>query len=58
MGGTRTRATASVRAIHPEDGDRFASDVFAAYFVDGLDIESEDLLPRQWFEDWGATLSR
>ena len=34
----------SLRAIRPEDGDRFASAVFAAYFADGLDIESEDLL--------------
>jgi predicted DsbA family dithiol-disulfide isomerase len=99
---------------NPEAGERFAAAVFAAYFADGLDIESEDLLvrlteqaggdanglraalasaeandaltrsetlaqqngiastptwiaggqrisglrPRQWFEDWAATLTR
>jgi predicted DsbA family dithiol-disulfide isomerase len=33
-----------LRTADPETGARFASAVFAAYFVDGLDIESEDLL--------------
>jgi predicted DsbA family dithiol-disulfide isomerase len=98
----------------PEAGERFAAAVFAAYFADRLDIESDDLLvslaekaggdanalraalvsaepndaltrsevlahqhgvvgtptwiaggqrisglrPRQWFEDWAATLTR
>jgi 2-hydroxychromene-2-carboxylate isomerase len=103
-----------LRKTRPEVGERFAAAVFAAYFADGLDIESDDLLvtlaeeaggdpnrlraalaspaandtlsrsealayeygvdgtptwvggdqrisglrPRQWFEDWAATLTR
>jgi predicted DsbA family dithiol-disulfide isomerase len=103
-----------LRKTRPEAGERFAAAVFAAYFADGLDIESDDLLltiaekaggdanglraalassaaddmltrsevlayeygvdgtptwvggghrvsglrPRQWFEDWAATLMR
>ena len=102
-----------LRETQPETGDRFAAAVFSAYFADGLDIESGDLLvrladeaggdarelraalgsaaandaltrsevlayehgvgstptwvaggqrvsglrPRQWFEDWAATLT-
>jgi predicted DsbA family dithiol-disulfide isomerase len=30
--------------IDPDAGERFAAAVFAAYFADGLDIESDDLL--------------
>lgn len=33
-----------LRKTRPEAGERFASAVFAAYFADGLDIESDDLL--------------
>jgi predicted DsbA family dithiol-disulfide isomerase len=103
-----------LRKTRPEAGERFAAAVFAAYFANGLDIESDDLLltvaeeaggdadglraalassaaddmltrsevlayeygvdgtpawiggghrvsglrPRQWFEDWAATLMR
>ena len=103
-----------LRKANPEVGERFAAAVFAAYFADGRDIESLDLLaslaeqaggdanalraasasteandalarsevlayqngvvgtptwiaggqrisglrPRQWFEDWAATLTR
>jgi predicted DsbA family dithiol-disulfide isomerase len=33
-----------LRATGPDAGERFASAVFAAYFAEGRDIESEDLL--------------
>jgi predicted DsbA family dithiol-disulfide isomerase len=103
-----------LRGTHPEASERFAAAVFAAYFADGRDIESDDVLaalaeeaggegdelraasasaalkdalsgsedlaheygvnstptwiagdqrisglrPRQWYEDWAATLTR